>query len=324
MTNKILYLAPIRGVTNSIYRNAFHKYFNNFDLAITPFIPTFKGEKAKPKTLKDVLPQNNNAMELIPQIIGNNSEDIIFLAEELYNLGYKEINLNFGCPHKMVAKRGRGSGILPFPEKVDNLLKEIIPNIRAELSIKTRLGRESTKEIFQLIPIFNSYNLKEITIHPRTGVQMYSGKVFIEEFGKALELLEHSVVYNGDIFYKEDFENLQTKFPQINKWMLGRGALVNPFLPAEIKEKTLPSNDEKVELLRKFHNEVYNNYKEVLFGPASLLGKMKEFWFYLSHIFYNNKKLLKQIQKCSSEKKYEDVINSFFESADIIDRHNFN
>ncbi|MBI9072427.1 MAG: tRNA-dihydrouridine synthase family protein [Melioribacteraceae bacterium] len=321
--NDTLYLAPIRGVTDSIYRNAFHKHFGGFDIAITPFIASFKGVKLKPKVFREVLPENNNAMPLIPQIIGNDAEDIINVSKLLFNLGYKDVNLNFGCPHKMVAKRGRGSGILPFPEKMDELLSNIIPNIPNRLSIKVRLGRITTDEIFNLIPVFNKHELAEVTIHARTGIQMYEGTVFLDVFEKCYKLIDHQVVYNGDIFYYEDIIELKKRFPDITKWMIGRGAMVNPFLPGEIKSDNTLQIADKIEILKDFHDEVYQEYSKVLFGPASILGRMKEFWYYYSHQFVNNKKILKKIQKTNSTNNYEDIVNKFFQNDAELQKHDF-
>jgi tRNA-dihydrouridine synthase len=152
-----LYLAPLRGFTEFIYRNAFVRHFGGFDVAVAPFIPTMTAARFKKTHLKDVLPENNHAMSIIPQIIGNNPEDFIPLAKRLFDLGYETVNWNLGCPFPMVAKKQRGSGLLPHPQKIEAFLEATLPAIPNRLSVKVRLGRKKTDEILTLLPIFNQW-----------------------------------------------------------------------------------------------------------------------------------------------------------------------
>ena len=139
-TKIILYLAPLRGFTEYIYRNAFSRHFGGFDVAVAPFIPTMTDARLKKKHLRDVMPENNQAMPVIPQIIGNKAADFILLAKRLFDQGYETVNWNLGCPFPMVAKKQRGSGLLPYPQKIEAFLEATISAIPNRLSIKARLG----------------------------------------------------------------------------------------------------------------------------------------------------------------------------------------
>jgi len=230
-----LYLAPLRGITDYIYRNTFGRHFDGFDAAVTPFIPTMKAIHAKPSHLKDVWPENNSAMPIVPQILGNNHEDFIPLARQLFDLGYETVNWNLGCPFPMVAKKQRGSGLLPYPDKIDHFLEKTVSAVPNRLSLKVRLGRKASEEIFKLLPIFNRYPLQEIIIHPRTGTQMYGGQPDLGAFENCIGMTQHPIVYNGDITDMESFQELAARFTTVNSWMIGRGAIIDPFLPAIIK-----------------------------------------------------------------------------------------
>ncbi|MCP4670060.1 MAG: tRNA-dihydrouridine synthase family protein, partial [Desulfobacula sp.] len=173
--NITIILAPLQGFTDVTYRNVFSSHFSGVDEAIAPFISTMGQNRLKPSRLKDVDPKNNKNIFVTPQILGNISDDFIFLADHLYNMGHKKINWNLGCPHSKIAKKMKGSGLLMYPEKIDNFLDAVIPKISNTLSIKLRLGRKSKNEIFKLLPVFDKYPLDEIIIHPRTGIQMYEG-----------------------------------------------------------------------------------------------------------------------------------------------------
>jgi tRNA-dihydrouridine synthase B len=307
-----LYLAPLRGLTDYIYRNTFSRHFGGFDAAVAPFIPTLKAIRVKPSHLKDVLPENNPAMSIVPQIIGNNHENFIPLARQLSDLGYKTVNWNLGCPFPMVAKKQRGSGLLPYPDKIDHFLEKTVPAIPNRLSIKVRLGRKTPDDIFKLIPIFNRYPLQDIIIHPRTGIQMYEGEPDLEAFASCLEMTHHRVMYNGDITDLSSFRNLSERFTNTTCWMIGRGAVINPFLPAIIKNAS-NSFHNQVETFRCFYEELFEEYQQVLSGPGHLLERMKGFWTYFSQAFKDGRKIRKKIHRALKLPRYLEIVERFFE-----------
>lgn len=307
-----LYLAPLRGLTDYIYRNTFTRHFDGFDAAVSPFIPTVSAAHFKISHLKDVLPANNSAMPITPQIMGNNADDFITLAEHLYELGYSTVNWNLGCPFPMVAKKRRGSGLLRYPDIIEAFLEKTVPSIPNRLSIKTRLGCRQTDEILKLILIFNQYPLEEIIIHPRTGKQMYDGQPNLDMFEKCLELSRHRIVYNGDINDLATFNVYSERFRTVSLWMIGRGALANPFLPSIIKAGK-DDFDNKVETFRYFYEDLFEAYRQVFSGPGHLLARLKGFWTYFSKPFHNSRKIEKKIHRTQKLNRYLEIVNRFFE-----------
>jgi tRNA-dihydrouridine synthase len=307
-----LYLAPLRGFTDYIFRNTYNRHFSGFDAAVAPFISTTETARAKPSHLKDVLPENNPAMPVIPQIIGNNPAGFVPLAEQLFEMGYSTINWNLGCPYPMVAKKQRGSGLLPFPDKIDAFLEQTLSSIPNRLSIKARLGRNNADEIFQLMPIFNRYPLEEIVIHPRTGRQMYDGESDLDAFEKCLETTRHRIVYNGDITDLAAFQRFSTRLKTIERWMIGRAAVANPFLPAIIKSgKDKFSN--KVAIFWQFYQELFEHYQQEFSGPGHLLERMKGFWTYFSQSFKDGRSIRKKVHRTHKLPRYLDIVEKFFE-----------
>ncbi len=305
----IFYLAPLRGITDSIFRNAFENHFGKFDFMLAPFIPTVKGTVVAPSIIKDILPEKNDIKRLIPQIIGNNAEEIIVLASRMTDLGYTSINLNMGCPHTPVTRKKRGSGLLPFPELVDSLLEKVVPSLTCKFSVKLRLGLQDEHEISSIIPVLNKYPLYEVIIHPRTGAQMYKGKADLDCFEKYYPSCVHPIVYNGDIFSLNDFNQVKQRFPVITRFMTGRGVIQNPFLLMILKEG---KNLFDISKVHSFHDEIYEKNQVILSGPAHLLGKMKGLWSYLALPLPHGKKLLKQIQRVSSVSAYNKAIDNYF------------
>lgn len=310
MQTNYFYLAPLRGVTDYIFRNVFESHFSKFDFLLTPFIPTVKGTFVNPSHIKDILLEYNDTSRVIPQIIGNNPDDIIVLAKHLYSMGYTSVNLNMGCPHPQITRKKRGSGMLPYPEFIDSILDKVFSEIKNPFSVKVRLGLESADEFAFVIPVLNKYPLQEITIHPRTGRQMYDGVVDLDSFDKYHKLLIHTICYNGDIWSREYFDTYKQRFTSVTRWMLGRGVTQDPFLLEEIKHQRTVKRDYAV--LRSFHDEIFAKNQVKLHGPSHLLGKMKELWAYISYQFDDPKKVLKHIQKRSSVTDYLDAVNNTF------------
>lgn len=308
----LFYLAPLRGVTDQNFRNTYEQYFGKFDYLLTPFITTVKGTAVSPSHLRDINPEKNDPDRVIPQIIGNNADEFLVLAEAIKDLGYKSVNWNLGCPFPPVTKKRRGSGLLPFPDFVESFLEKVMSKITIPLSVKVRLGLNAPTELAALIPVLNSFPIQEITIHPRTGVQMYSGGVNLELFGKYASMTKHRVIYNGDILTREDFLQKTTIFSTVNRWMIGRGVVKNPFLLQQLRNGNCEID---FTIIKKFHDQLYGLNSAILFGPMQILGKMKELWVYLAELFPDYPKYLKKVLRSSSIKDYELHVNNIFEHA---------
>lgn len=308
-----LYMAPMKGFTDYIFRSAFADHFGGFDLAVAPFIVSKKDRRIKRKYVKDVLPENNTRMPVVPQILSKTAADFTFLSNYLYDLGYDTVNWNLGCPFPMVANKQRGSGMLPHTDRIRDFLDRVIPEIRGSLSIKLRLGWKESADIFRLLPVIDPYPLSEIIIHPRTGLQRYQGPVDLDAFEDCLAATRHPVVYNGDIRTVDDFRRLSRRFDRVYAWMIGRWCLADPFLPVRI---TTGADDiaDKIHRMQRFHEDLFEAYSCLLDGPSHVLGKMKGFWQYFSLPFEDCKKAMKEIRKTRRPDQYLEQVNLFFET----------
>ena len=273
----MLILAPMQGLTELMFRKVYNTCFPGaLDLAISPFLSLTHGNLADAwKKIDDVLPEaNQDSIPVIPQILGKEPVEFVELANRLHEIGYTEVNWNIGCPMRRVTAKHRGSGILPYPDEVRSILDYIMPRLRPALSVKMRLGLHSPDEIFNLIPILNDYPLLNITIHPRTGKQQYSGQVDLDTFEQTLPLLKHQVIYNGDLCTVADFRRLRQRFPKIQHYMIGRGILYDPLLPLKIKNNH-PA-DLKATLL--FVTALADAINQLPIREESRMRKTKEYW----------------------------------------------
>ena len=281
---------------------------------MAPFITTHGGQRIKTTHVRDVWPCHNRHLPVVPQILSKNPDDFVHLANHLFEMGYACVNLNLGCPFPQVANKGRGSGMLPFPERVAAFLSAAIPRLSGRMSIKTRLGRYHQDEIQTLIPVFNRFPVREVIIHPRTGIQMYSGAPDQGAYAACLRKLEHPVIYNGDIIRPADLDRLAERFPSTSGWMIGRGVLANPFLPGIIKSGRDGTEDKAARFYR-FHDDLMESYAQRLSGPGHLLSRMKAFWKYFADCFAGSTRARKRIHKSRRLEDYREAVHAFFSSG---------
>lgn len=309
------YLAPLEGITGYIYRNVYYEYFGEIDKYFTPFLTTGKNKKLSNKEKNDILPEHNQGMCVVPQILTNHAEDFIHMAEILKEYGYEEINLNLGCPSGTVVSKGRGAGFLREKELLNHFLEEIYQKVSQKISIKTRIGVEQPEEFFELLPIFNQYPVEELIIHPRIRKDYYKNKPNLEIFKYALKESKIPLCYNGDIFTLQDYEVFTKSFPEVTRIMCGRGVIANPGFICELKGEDIPEKEK----IKAFHDTLYNKYQELLFGERTILFKMKEIWCYMIYIFSNYELYFKKIKKCQRLCDYEVIISQLFQEQEIVE-----
>lgn len=312
MSTKI-YLAPMEGITTYIYRNALAKYYGGIDKYYTPFLTA---SHLKGRELRDVHPDNNKDINLVPQILTNDSELFLQISEQLIALGYKEININLGCPSGTVTSKGRGSGFLNYPDKLDAFLDEISNGLEKlgngiKLSVKTRIGYEFLSEWDDILEVYKKYHFSELIIHPRLREEFYTGEIHMDEFLKAFNCISNNttIVYNGDIVDKTSFSNRLehiTVYEQDTPVMIGRGVIMNPELPIKLKEVS-DENNASVKTLKAFLNEITENYCGEMANEKQVVMKMKELWTYLSMGLNLDKKQLKEIHKTNKLSDYKSV-----------------
>ncbi len=307
------YLAPLEGVTNYIYRNAYHNHFEKMDKYFTPFISTNSNARLSAKELDEILPDNNIGQYTVPQILGNNSDDFISTANVICEYGYNEINLNLGCPSNTVVAKNKGSGFLFHTAQLDRFLDEIYSQAKMKISIKTRLGKYDPEEFYEIVKIFNKYPLEELIIHPRIQKDMYRNTPNLAVFSTVLNEVKAPVCYNGDIFTPGEHQNIISKYPDVQNLMLGRGIIGNPALLGSIKKTTLANKA----VFKSFHDTLFHNYLETMRTQQYALSKMKEIWFYMIHIFDDNAKFADQIRKSKDLSDYKAIVEALFESNSL-------
>lgn len=309
------YLAPMEEVTGYVYRNVYHAMFGDMDRYFTPFIAPTKKKILKTRERKEVAPENNQGMNVVPQILTNDTEQFLDTCNMLIGLGYHEVNLNLGCPAATVVSKKKGSGFLDDIGGLDQFFETVFEEIAAlpeerkcRVSVKTRIGMEFPEEFEDIMEVYNRYPFSEIIIHPRLQKDYYQNHPNLDVFGEALKQSAHPVCYNGDIFTKEDYDIFCGRFPTVERVMLGRGVVTNPGLVREIRTGQTITTTE----LEEYHDRLYAGYREAMGSEKDALFKMKEVWSYLGKMFPESERELKKVRKANRPEEYQEAVRRVF------------
>lgn len=294
--------APLQGITNYVYRGVHRRLFGGADRYFTPFYSPTKEHLFTPREYRELCPEHNEGVPVVPQILVRNPADFLWAARALRDLGYAEINLNLGCPAGTVTAKGKGSGFLAHPQELDAFFDTVyaaMPDLN--LSVKTRLGLHQEEEFPALLEIYNRYPITELIIHPRLQQDFYKGTVRLEAFAQALKGCRMPVCYNGDLVTVDDCDAFCEKFPQMQALMIGRGLIADPALMRKLRG----GKGATVEELRTLTQTLYATYCRDFDSRGNAAQRMKETWFYLIHLFENGEQYAKKMRRCASPPEYE-------------------
>ena len=296
--------APLQGITTYIYRRAHAELFGGADRYFMPFLSPAAEHLITEKEMRDLTPAHNRGVEAVPQVMTRKAEDFLWAAGELAAMGYREINLNLGCPSGTVTAKGKGAGFLTDLAGLDAFFAEVFRTGMPEgtvLTVKTRLGMKSEEEFPALLEIYNRYPIAELTVHPRIREDFYKRPVRRAAFAAAVENCRLPLCYNGDIVTAADMEALRRDFPAVEAVMLGRGLIADPALARKIRGGPAATREE----LRQFTERLYREYQAAYGGRGQAAQRMKELWFYMIHLFDDGEKYAKKMRRVSRPEEYE-------------------
>jgi tRNA-dihydrouridine synthase B len=312
--NHTLLSSPLQGFTDFRFRNAFQTHFGGIDTFYAPYIRLNGKLEIKPSYQRDLEPHNNEKINLIPQVMTNDPDEFLFVADYVKSLGYRELNWNLGCPYPMVTKRGMGAGLIANVNRIEEVLDRVHQEKDILVSMKMRMGYEHSAEIFDVFPILDKFPIKSIAIHARIGKQLYKGGVDLDAFERCLDRTRHTIYYNGDITSVDYFKMLSARFPTIKHWMIGRGLIADPFLPMMIKNGTSNYPQNRWKNFRAFHDTLFSDIESALSGSSHVLVKMESYWEYFAQSFPDPHRTFKKIKKAKNKPHYLDAVESIFDA----------
>ena len=276
----IFSLAPMEGITGSVFRRVHAECFGALDRYYTPFLaPPQVGSSFGGKAYKEVDPERNQGLDVVPQLLTNDADKFVWATQVLADMGYAEVNLNLGCPSGTVVAKGRGAGFLRNLGELEGFLQEVCDRSRLPISVKTRVGVLEDAEYEKILELYCRFPLQELIVHPRVQKDRYQGVPRLELYGETLRRAPFPVAYNGDIFGTDDMAALLEAYPETRHVMLGRGILSNPALARMLNGGQAATAAE----LKHFHDKLFCAYEEEIGGNA--VFRMKEWWSYAKYSF---------------------------------------
>lgn len=304
-------LAPMEGITTYIYRSTFEKYYGGISRYYTPFLASMH---LSSREKNEVLPEHNEGMTLIPQILSNRADEFLEITKALQAYGYDTVNLNLGCPSGTVVSKHRGSGFLAVPEELDAFLAEIFDKCPLKISVKTRIGISDESEWEDILKVYEKYPIAELIIHTRLQKDFYKLPTRPHTF-TAARRLGIPLCYNGDITSPETQQAALTVDPRIDRFMLGRGIIADPELIETLSSQS-PARDK--DRLQSFLTDICDRYlAEMSGGERNTLYKLKEIWVYLGSLFVDAEKYVKKIKKANRLTEYEAAMRSLFDNCEM-------
>ena len=298
---KPIYFAPLQGYTDDVYRRIHHELVGGIESYFTPFV-RMEGGGVRTKDMRDIRPEFNKGVPVVPQVIAKTMKEFTYLTDIVEAKGYKWIDINMGCPFPLQAKHGRGSGLLAHTDIIEEMAKAIDAKKDINFSVKIRLGWESKDEWRPVLDILNGIHLRQITLHPRIGIQQYKGELDMDSFFEFYAGCKHQLVYNGELKTVKEMQLMVERFPGLAGIMVGRGLLARPSLAAEYESGEEWPEEKRRAMLHEFHNRLMAHYETTANSEAQLHGRLRLFWEYMEEEL--GRKLHKKIMKAGNLKNY--------------------
>ena len=303
------YLAPMEGLTDSVYRRLHHKYFPGVDRYYMPFISPTIHRQLTHKEDRELPLANSEAFVAVPQVLTKVPEDFLWAANVCADRGYEEVNLNAGCPSGTVVSKGKGSGMLRSAEELDRFLDAVFSASPLSISVKTRLGLENPEDFAAILEVYNRYPIKELTIHPRVRKDFYKEPVKEEWFRYAYAHSTNPLCYNGNIITKAQADEIAVTYPGVESVMIGRALIGDPgmLMPGGTTAATL----------KAFHDELVEEYIRVFGSARNAMFRMKENWSLLHKRFEDTDKLWKRLRKTTDYDEFMSISAEIFQTLPL-------
>lgn len=303
--------APLEGLTDSIYRRLHHKYFPGADRYFTPFFSPTVHRSLTPREKRELPPADTIGFSVVPQLLTKVPEDFLWMAGVCRDLGYSEVNLNVGCPSGTVTAKGKGAGMLKDLDALDIFLDSIFTAAPLPISVKSRIGFESSEEFAAILQVFQPYPLKELIVHPRVRKAFYNGPVDMDAFRYALQESNIPVCYNGSLRTKSEVSAFTAEFPSVDRIMLGRALIADPGL--------LSPGGTTAEKLEAFHSELLEEYTREFGGSRNAMFRLKENWRHWLCKFEDAEKLGKRLRKATDVTEYQAITREIIHNLPMRD-----
>ena len=252
-------LAPMEGVLDSLVRQLLSEV-NDYDLCITEFLRVVD-QLLPVKSFYRLCPELHNASRtpsgtrVRMQLLGQHPEWLAENAARAVELGSWGVDLNCGCPSKLVNGSGGGATLLKDPDLIYRGAKAMREAVPADLpvTVKVRLGWDSSARSLEIADAVQQAGASELAVHGRTKEEGYRAEAINwQAIGDIRQRLRIPVIANGEIW---DWQSAQDcmAVTGCDAVMIGRGALNIPNLSRVVKYNEPPMAwPDVVRLLQKY------------------------------------------------------------------------
>jgi|AntRauTorckE6833_2_1112554.scaffolds.fasta_scaffold00555_7 tRNA-dihydrouridine synthase B len=307
-----IFVAPMAGVTDYPYRQILREM--GAKLIYSEMVSS-KGlvyGSRKTEELLDYKIKDDGYINI--QIFGEETEFIVKalqIVEKKFNPDF--IDLNMGCPAPKVVKTGAGSALMKKPEKVKEILTEMVEIADIPITVKIRSGWDKNSiNAVEIAKIAEKAGASLVAVHGRTREQYYSGNVDYEIIKKVKNAVNIPVIGNGDIY---DISSAEKMFDKTNcdGIMVARGIQGNPWLIKRLKkyfQKSIildkPNVEQKIDMAIKHLKTAVGYYGEKVAVP-----KMRKHISWYLKGMKNSSYVKDKINKMTNKKEIIDTLNEY-------------
>ena len=305
-----LLLAPMAGLTHSAFRRLVIG-FGGVGLLSTEMLSAKSLPTENPR-VSPYLIRTERESPLSYQLLTSTDKEIAPAIDALHALKADAIDLNMGCPSPAVSKFGAGVMLMERPEEVRRIVAEARKRTALPLSAKIRLGSDADNgKLKTFCSLLEGEGVDMLTVHARFTHESFARKPRWANIAGIKESIKIPIIANGGIFSAEDAETC-LRVSGADGLMLGRGAVIKPWLFAEISRTIFGGNVTEQEVSLP---DVYSSFLEALnvyYRPVYRLGRLKEFTHYFARNYKFGHSLASRVQSSGSMDEARERAWTFF------------
>jgi len=224
-------LGPMAGFTDIAFRTVARKY--GAAMTWAEMVSATAVVRKNKETMK-ILRTGVGERPIAAQLFGTSDE--LVAAAQMIEQKFDVIDINCGCPARIVTKTGAGATLLKDPKKIASLVNKVVSAVKKPVAIKIRSGMTPNSiNAVQVAKLAEDAGVAAITVHGRTVSQGYSGMADWEIIRRVKEAVDVPVIGNGDVFSPESFKH-KLEQSGVDAIMICRGALGNPYIFTQIRD----------------------------------------------------------------------------------------